>query len=587
MKEKEYKEEYIKYMTKLIKEIKIADDAFHFGEPIISEAERDRLHMELEQLEQDYGILPNSPTLSLGGIIESKSSTVENEYGIIENIKISRSVPMLSMEHTYNKDVCIKKIEKLLKYGDLIIEPKIDGVALAAVYEYGFLSNISLRGDGYIGENVMKFAHFIGNLPENLNEIYIKNTKEATVAYDLLTKPYIQIRGEVITYKTVENKRNYVAGFLRRKVLGEELPIDINELKNVDETFIGATKRKKSDYPLYFIPYDLMEVKSHTTKYEILKEYFDIPKYYKINKLEDFYDYKYLTYDFPIDGIVIKLNEKIELGSTNRYYKNLFAYKAKQLEHITTVTDIIWTMQRDGRLTPICIINPIIIDSSKITRVSAHNYRFVLKNNIGIESKVSIERVGNVIPKIVQILCDGIKKIPSNCYCGADLIYTIHIKCTNINCEFKKIAQVSYFFTALNIPQLGRKMVHNFIKTSVKESLLYFKSKTWIKTKNDHKAFYAFIKFSKTCTMNEVIHAYGLGINLTLLKKYVIDFHNLNLENIHKIHSRYEKIKEHFQDIQEIFHIIKNNECNNDSHNSSQENKIEFITQENQLSFDE
>ena len=130
-------------------------------------------------------------------------------------------------------------------------------------------------------------------------------------------------------------------------------------------------------------------------------------------------------------------------------------------------------------------------------------------------------------------------------------------------------------------------MVHNFIKTSVKESLLYFKSKTWIKTKNDHKAFYAFIKFSKTCTMNEVIHAYGLGINLTLLKKYVIDFHNLNLENIHKIHSRYEKIKEHFQDIQEIFHIIKNNECNNDSHNSSQENKIEFITQENQLSFDE
>ena len=122
MKEKEYKEEYIKYMTKLIKEIKIADDAFHFGEPIISEAERDRLHMELEQLEQDYGILPNSPTLSLGGIIESKSSTVENEYGIIENIKISRSVPMLSMEHTYNKDVCIKKIEKLRKILFFIFE---------------------------------------------------------------------------------------------------------------------------------------------------------------------------------------------------------------------------------------------------------------------------------------------------------------------------------------------------------------------------------------------------------------------------------------------------------------------------------
>lgn len=233
--------------------------------------------------------------------------------------------------------------------------PKLDGVNLSVTYKNSELSTVLTRGDGEFGENVYHLAHLIKGLPK-------------TVAADT----DCVFVGEVLTDNEVENFRNYVAGALGLK--------DPNE---------AATRN------LRFVVHDVLLLE---------RDYLDRMLFARIQGFDtvDVGDYS----KYPQDGIVYRTNsyqQEAALGYTSKYPR--FAVALKQKESFSAATylkDIEWTIGRSGVITPVGIVEPVVLDGATVSRVILHNYDFVVDNNLRRGDSILIER--RITPQFVRVL---------------------------------------------------------------------------------------------------------------------------------------------------------------------------------------
>jgi len=231
--------------------------------------------------------------------------------------------------------------------------PKLDGVNLSVTYSEGNLTTMLTRGDGEFGESVIHLHKVIKGIPMSV-------TTDATFV------------GEVVTDNTVDNFRNYVAGALG--------------LKSAKD----AIERN-----LRFIVHDVLGIE---------KDYLDRLDIAKSNKFATVIDSEYTQY--PQDGRVFRVanyEREAELGYTSKHPR--FAIALKQKEHYSAATnliDIAWTVGRSGVVTPVGLVEPVVLDGATVSRVILHNIEFVLEHNLRRGDSILIER--RITPQFVRVL---------------------------------------------------------------------------------------------------------------------------------------------------------------------------------------
>ncbi len=494
-------ESIIQQMRLLCNKIKYYDYELHYrNNNIVSEAYYDSLRKELEDLEEQYNyILSDSPSLVIGCVLDT--------HNLVSHTSI-----MSSLKCAYNKEDVYKHAKMFNTEFKLIVEPKIDGVALSLKYEEGICISAALRGDGKQGENVLPFMLYT-NAP-----LFIENFSG-------------EIRGEVYT-DNVSNHRNIVAGILRNKQV--------------------------QNYNLKFVAYKIISnnKNNHIENLKWLSQYFEIPKYYIVKNIEDAIVYAEQiwkeSYKYPIDGSVIK-SEYYNYNMNNRYAKDAFSYKYINNYYQSIVEDIKWSVNRSGEYIPRCKIQEIIIDGAKINYINGHNFRFLNKNKIGIGAIIQIERVGNIVPQYISTIQYGENIILDKCvYCNNLLSFSeIHAYC--LNCPERIYQQTLYFFKQLNIKYLNENILRRYNQYPCIEIIKILKNKEWITNLNDRKVHDQInnIKF----TYLDIINALGIsGASRTILNKYFN-----KSENEYTDTDRY--ISNYIQNHQEIINQLINLLC--------------------------
>ena len=435
---------------------KYSYDYYVEDNPQISDTEYDTLYKQLEKLEENHPeyILENSPTQRVG-------DRVLDEFE-----KITHKVPMLSLSNTFSTedlrdfDARISKLvpDHSVEY---ICELKIDGLAISIKYENGRLVSAATRGDGSVGEDVTENIKTIFSIPKVLKD---NRTFEVRGEVYLPRKSFELLNSERESNNEVlfANPRNAAAGSLRQ----------------LDSKI--TAKRRLSAFIYSIVGDD--SIVSQENALNTAKEYnlpvnpnFKLCK--SIDEVIDYINYwtehkKNLPYD--IDGIVIKVNSystQEEVGYTQKSPRWATAYKFPEEELATKLLDVELSVGRTGIITPVAILDPIVISGSTVSKASLHNKDIIDELDIHIGDMVVIKKAGEIIPKVVRVVrelrTEGSTKytMPNTCPSCGQQTYTKEndpfTRCKNPDCPDQNIRRIIHFASrdALNIEGLGDKVV--------------------------------------------------------------------------------------------------------------------------------
>ena len=435
---------------------KYSYDYYVEDNPQISDTEYDTLYKQLEKLEENHPeyILENSPTQRVG-------DRVLDEFE-----KITHKVPMLSLSNTFSTedlrdfDARISKLvpDHSVEY---ICELKIDGLAISIKYEDGRLVSAATRGDGSVGEDVTENIKTIFSIPKVLKD---NRTFEVRGEVYLPRKSFELLNSERESNNEVlfANPRNAAAGSLRQ----------------LDSKI--TAKRRLSAFIYSIVGDD--SIVSQENALNTAKEY-DLPvnpnfKLCKnIDEVIDYINYwtehkKNLPYD--IDGIVIKVNSystQEEVGYTQKSPRWATAYKFPEEELATKLLDVELSVGRTGIITPVAILDPIVISGSTVSKASLHNKDIIEELDIHIDDMVVVKKAGEIIPKVVRVVRElrtesSTKYVmPNTCPSCGQQTYTKEndpfTRCKNPDCPDQNIRRIIHFASrdALNIEGLGDKVV--------------------------------------------------------------------------------------------------------------------------------
>jgi len=446
--------------------------------PTVSDAEYDRLMRDLIELEEKYPryITLSSPTQRVG--IEPVS-----EFAAVKHI-----VPMLSLANAFSSeelrafDQRVKKIipQQRLEY---VAELKIDGLAVALVYENGNFIRGATRGDGVNGEEITSNLRTVKTIPLKLfgentpprtevyGEVYMKKSD-----FKKLNKERTK-RGESL----FANPRNAAAGSVR------QLNPRITAQRYLDTYIYRATFSEGNKFNTH------MEVLNYLKKIGFkvnphIKLFRNIEL--AINYCQGWIEKKE-ELDYEIDGMVIKVNSlrmREELGSTTRSPRWAIAYKFPAQQVRTIITDIIVQVGSTGAATPVAELEQVPISGSEVKRATLHNEDEIRRKDIRIGDTVLIQKAGEVIPEVVRVIkeerTDGAKEfvMPTQCpVCGAKLFRPegeVVFRCPNPICPAQVKGRIIHFASrdAIDIEGLGTATIEQLVEKGLIKDIsdLYF-----------------------------------------------------------------------------------------------------------------
>jgi len=366
----------------------------------ISDYEFDILLEELIQLEKDYAHLrlPNSPTQRVGGTITKNFSTVVHKY------------PMLSLGNTYSEEDLREfdqRVQKVLE-GDFeyVCEQKFDGVAISLTYEKGQLTRGVTRGDGTRGDDITHNVRTIKSIPLHLPPGNYPDEFE--------------VRGEVFMPFSVFQELNAEREDIGEVLLANPRNATSGTLKLQDSSQVA--KRKLSCFIYSFLstplPFD-----NHSQALASLQHWgFPVSDTYRKCKniteaLAYINEWESKRFELPIatDGIVIKVNnfnQQEELGYTAKSPRWAIAYKYKAMSAATRLKQIQYQVGRTGAVTPVALLQPVLLAGTTVKRASLHNANEILRLDIHEQDVVFVEKGGEIIPKITGV--DKTQRLPGS-----------------------------------------------------------------------------------------------------------------------------------------------------------------------------
>ena len=435
------------------------------NDPSVTDDVYDSLTREVRGLEEKYPEfkVKNDPLARVAGAPLPKFE------------KVTHRERMLSLNDVFSHEELQDwedRVKKLLPNAsfEYFSELKFDGLAITLRYEDGKLVRGATRGDGFVGENVTQNVLMIEDIPLRLPAPYpqlIEVRGEAVLSKKRLLE--INREQEKDGLQKFANTRNAAAGAIRQ--------LDAS-----------LTKSRK----LNFFAYDIAELsadfsarmKRHSDEHRLLASLgFPVSIHERIAKniseVEIFIEnIRSIREKFPYgtDGVVISVNEldlQKRLGTVGKAPRYMAAFKYPAEKATTQVTDITVQVGRTGILTPLAHFIPTLVAGSTVSKSTLHNMDQIARLDIRIGDTVIIQKAGDVIPEVVQVLTDlrtGKEKkfaMPLKCpECGKKIQKqenlggtSVGYYCTNTRCPAKNIRNMTHFVFALDIYTVGPKIV--------------------------------------------------------------------------------------------------------------------------------
>jgi len=459
-----------KEIFELRREIEKHNYRYHvIDDPLVSDADYDRLFRRLVELERQYPEFasPDSPTQKVGAPPLEKFGTVQH------------TLPMLSLNNASDREEMAEfeeRIRRFLKSTGPIeyaAEPKIDGVAVELVYEEGRFVVGSTRGDGIHGEDITVNLRTIRSIPLTLRSEKRRPPERLEVRGEvfLSRKAFQQMNREreEAGQPVFANPRNAAAGSLKQldSTITAKRPLDIfchgaGAVTGV--TFASHLEflQAMKDWGLKPVPFarvcqGMEEVLRQREEMEARRD--DLP--------------------YEIDGLVVKINStelQRRLGTIARSPRWAIAYKFKPRQATTRILDIQPQVGRTGTLTPVASLQPVPIGGVVVKSASLHNMDEIARKDIRIGDTVVVERAGDVIPYVVQVLTGnrtGSERhfvMPDRCpVCGAAVFREegeAAYRCIGISCPAQLKESLKFFGSrgAMDIEGLGDKLIDQLVE---------------------------------------------------------------------------------------------------------------------------
>jgi len=397
--------------------------------PEISDADYDRLSRRLRELAPSSQIL-----LEMG-----PSGAPADRYGA----PVRHKRPMLSLDKCYGDDELREWTATFT--GDVVVSPKFDGLACSLWYnEQGDLYLGATRGDGVEGDDITANARSVTDIPHRID----------------LGKREIEVRGEVFMRLSVfagfkdkfANPRNLTAGAIKQK-----------------------DPKKSAAYRLSFAAYDLLgsDARTEQEKLDTLHrlgfstyERTVVPREKTVDAYRDFAE-KRPHFDFEIDGVVFKVDrvaEQDRLGLTAHHPRYAIAYKFQGDSGTTKLRSLDWSVARTGAITPVAIIDPVVLSGALVGRASLHHPGYITKLGLTRDAEVLVTRRGGVIPNVEHVVKAGTEPfaLPEKCpSCGGpvrpdgDFLFCA----APSGCRAARMGQLGHFVGVTDIQGFGDRML--------------------------------------------------------------------------------------------------------------------------------
>lgn len=390
--------------------------AYYEGQPIITDAEYDELFGD-----NDYvGYTPDQ----------------SGPWQVLEH-----KIAMGSLEKLKTWE---QAVNWLKDKGPVLWQPKLDGLSIEIVYEYGIPTHSILRGGGDKGEDVLKNAINFKNVPSQIASQFL---------------PYVSVRGEVVIRQSdFDSIKSMVGG---------------TDYKNRRNCIPGICRRYDGQYSdkLSFYAYDIIEdgdlgrkeYKTELDKLRALHDYgFTLPF-----TLQDMNEAQYNQYgdirdtaeNFQMDGLVIKTMDM----------KHQIALKFEPKGEQTTVTGYAWEIGSTGKYVPKILFNTVNVGGSNLSQAAVGSYQGYLDLNATIGSTVEVRKMGDVIPKVTRVLSrpDGITlETPTHCpHCGSELQRVgADLFCLNKECIIKQIDKCCFPYHAVKLKGVRETWIKELMK---------------------------------------------------------------------------------------------------------------------------
>lgn len=437
--------------------------------PEISDEEYDRLERALRDLEAEHPdlVTPDSPTQRVGETLSSEFPSVPHR------------VPMLSLDNTYNEDELREfeaRIFRLVGQREIlyVAELKIDGLSMSLHYEDGTLARAVTRGDGVRGDDVTPNARVIRAIPLRLSgkkppaqlevrgEVYLPRSR-----FDAINRDRESREEEAFA-----NPRNAAAGTMKtldpRVVAGRGLDMYVYSVAQASGTaFRTHWERLEAlaswglkTNPTSRLCRGLGEVLSFCQEWGEKRD----------------------GLEYDIDGVVVKVDDlalQQELGSTSKFPRWAIAYKYPARQATTKVIAIDVQVGRTGKLTPVAHLEPVSLAGSTVARATLHNEEEVRRKDVRVGDTVLIEKGGDVIPKVVQVVAakrrEGAQEWtpPERCpVCGTPAVKPegeVDRRCPNASCPAQVKEALKHFSRrdAMDVEGLGDVLVDQLVEAGL------------------------------------------------------------------------------------------------------------------------
>lgn len=439
------------------------------SQPSISDREFDAMLDELLRIESEHPelVTPYSPTQRVGSDLTQSFPTV------------THARPMLSLANTYTHEE-LREFDRRVRdrLGSepyrYVAELKIDGVAISLIYEQGLLVRGVTRGNGEQGDDITPNIRTIRSLPLRVRPVKIEG------------KPLenFEVRGEV--YMAVEDfeAMNAERELAEEKTFANPRNSTAGTLKLLDPKIVA--KRPLNVF-LYYLTTDDVRLGQHSGNLDLLGRLgFPINPHWEpcatiddVLAFCDRWEGARETLPYQIDGIVVKvdsIDQQDELGMISRSPRWAIAYKFEAHTAQTRLHDITLQVGRLGRVTPVAELDPVFLAGSTISRATLHNEDFIKERDIRVGDTVVIEKGGDVIPKVNEIVPEARPEsaepfvFPTICPCPLETpLHRPEGKadyfCEHAECPWQIRGRIEHFASraAMDIDGLGEKVVDQFV----------------------------------------------------------------------------------------------------------------------------
>ena len=455
----------------LVREIEAHDYRYYvLDDPSLTDAQYDALMRELRTLEKEHPelVTPESPSQRVAGQARPYVTKVHREHR------------MFSLDNAYSAEDMVefhRRVDEGLPTGEtatFTVEPKLDGASIEVVYDKGRLALASTRGDGVVGEEITANVRTIRGVPTR-------------IAYD----GKLTLRGEVVIYRKDLDTLN-----AERAAAGLEI------FANPRNAAAGAVRmidpREVAKRPLRVVFYQAVEgpllAKTHAATLDWMAEQ-GLPTHRRhtvvpregVSDAITAIDRARAGYPFETDGAVIKVDSYRHqdiLGSTSKFPKWAIAYKFPAERAVTTVRDIVVQVGRTGALTPVALMDPVILAGTTVTRASLHNADQIRELDVRVGDRVEVQKAGEIIPQVIGVEAHtraaGTKpfEMPSHCpVCGTKVALRLReegkpelgaeatVRCPSRACPAQVQGRILHFASrsAMGIDHLGESLVEQLV----------------------------------------------------------------------------------------------------------------------------